>query len=330
MKKTQTLGAIAILLAAAAVAPAQEAVVWHGFVDAGYAGNFDLRNDSFGSNQVEIDLTREESPGVRLRADLEWVYDGDAWVVAVEQGFVAWRLAFWDAATFTLGKFNAPIGWELPDAPDMQQATHGLLFTYAAPTNLTGAMLAGSLGAALDWKAYAANGWDRDVENNGVKTWGGRLGYTRAGRGGIGISVISGEEDDAQAVPRTVVDVDLTWNPCKRLALGAEFNHGEASVGGEDGDWTGFMVVAHVRANDWLGVTGRFDTLDDPDDLLFATGLPGRHCSYTLAPVFQAGPALRALVELRLDTADQDVFADRDGADRQTTTSAAFTLTHTF
>ena len=46
----------------------------------------------------------------------------------------------------TFGKFNAPIGFELLDAPDMYQYSHSLVFSRGLPTNLTGAMLAMDLG----------------------------------------------------------------------------------------------------------------------------------------------------------------------------------------
>jgi hypothetical protein len=326
-----TMAALAVLiLMSAGTAPAQTPVEFSGFVDAGWSGNLDRRDDAFTVNQAEVDVTRAWNDQGDLRLDLEWVHDGTAWTTAVEQGWLSWRLPG-RAAAFTLGKFNAPIGWELPDAPDMLQHTHGLLFSYCAPSNLTGLMFASPLGAAgFDLKVYAANGWDQDVETNGVKTFGGRIGWAVDGRGGLGVSVISGEDDPEQAVGRTVVDVDATFTPTDRLTLGAEFSLGSVDAGAGDAGWTGFMVMAHLALNERTGLTGRFDTLDDADDVIFGTGSGQNRSSLTIAPVFTLGEGMRALAELRFDMSDEDVFVDNDGMPKDSTTSAAFTMTYSF
>lgn len=331
MKKMTAAALAALALAWVAASPAQTPPVGvSGFVDAGWSGNLDRRDDAFTVNQAEIDVTRAWDGRGDLRLDLEWVHDGTAWTTAVEQGWLAWRLPG-RGATITLGKFNAPIGWELPDAPDMLQHSHGLLFTYCTPTNLTGLMFASPLGAGgFDLKAYAANGWDQDVETNGVKTFGGRLGWTRTGRGGLGVSVISGEDDPLQAAGRTVVDVDATFTPHDRLTLGAEFNLGKIDAGAGDLGWTGLMVMAHAKLGADVGLTGRFDTIDDADDAIFGAGAGQRRSSLTVAPVFSLGEGMRALAELRLDLSDREAFTDRNGAAIETTTSAAFTLTYAF
>jgi hypothetical protein len=166
-------------------------------------------------------------------------------------------------------------------------------------------MFASPLGAAgCDLKVYAANGWDRDVETNGVKTCGGRLGWTVDGRGGLGLSIISGEDDPGQSVKHTVVDVDATFTPSERLTLGAEFSLGSLDDGATDAGWTGFMVMAHTELNETLGLTGRFDALDDADDAIFGAGAGQRRSSLTVAPELALGEGMRALTELRLDMSD--------------------------
>ena len=331
-----TAAALAVLiLMSAGAAPAQTPVEFSGFVDAGWSGNLDRRDDAFTVNQAEVDVTRAWNDQGDLRLDLEWVHDGTTWTTAVEQGWLSWRLPG-HAAAVTLGKFNAPIGWELPDAPDMLQHSHGLLFTYCAPTNLTGLMFASPLGAAgFDLKVYAANGWDQDVETNGVKTFGGRFGWASADRGGLGISVISGKDDPGQSVSRTVLDVDATYLPTARLTLGAELSLCSVDAGTGSPGWTGVMVVAHAKMSTALGLTARFDTVSldtvgAEDDLAFAAGFGERRSSLTIAPVFTLGEGMRALAELRLDMSDEDAFVDHDGTPKDSTTSAAFTMTYSF
>lgn len=330
MNRTIAAALAVLILTSAGTAPAQTPVEFSGFVDAGWSGNLDRRDDAFTVNQAEIDVTRAWDERGDLRLDLEWVHDGAVWTAAVEQGWLSWRLPG-RAAAFTIGKFNAPIGWELPDAPDMLQFSHGQLFTYCAPTNLTGLMFASPLGAGGgDLKVYAANGWDQDIESNGVKTFGGRLGWSVDGRGGLGLSVISGEDDPGQSIKRTVVDVDATFTPSERLTLGAEFSLGSLDDGATDAGWTGFMVMAHAKLNGTLGLTARFDTLDDADDAIFGAGAGQRRSSLTVAPVLALGEGMRALAELRFDQSDEDAFVDRDGQALDTTTSAALTMTYGF
>jgi hypothetical protein len=67
-----------------------------------------------------------------LRADLEWVKSGAEWALAVEQGYLDYLPSFAPALTFTLGRFNAPIGFELLDAPDMYQFSRPRLL-YGCP-----------------------------------------------------------------------------------------------------------------------------------------------------------------------------------------------------
>ncbi|MDO9170815.1 MAG: hypothetical protein Q7W29_03190, partial [bacterium] len=79
-----------------------------------------------------------------------------------------------------------------------------------------------------------------------------------------------------------------------------------------------------------MGLTGRFDTLDDADDVIFGAGSGQSRSSLTIAPVFALGEGMRALAELRLDMSDEDAFVDHDGTPKGSTTSAAFTMTYSF
>jgi len=161
----------------AGTAHAEDALQLAGFATASYSGNFDRRTAEFKLDQAELDLSRDLSPQGSIRVDLEWVADGQDWVAAVEQGWLAYKPEFTTELTLTGGRFNAPIGFESLDQPDMFQISHGLLFTYCTPSNLTGAMAGLGLGHGLDAKVYAANDWDLNSESNGSPTYGGRVGW---------------------------------------------------------------------------------------------------------------------------------------------------------
>ena len=314
----------------AGTAHAEDTLQLGGFATASYSGNFDRRAAEFKLDQAELDVSRDLSPQGSIRVDLEWVADGQDWVAAVEQGWLAYKPAFTTSLTLTGGRFNAPIGFESLDQPDMFQITHGLLFTYCTPSNLTGAMAGLGLGHGLDAKVYAANDWDLNSENNASPTFGGRLGWAGNEKVAGGVSVITGMRDPGQRLRESVLDVDLTVTPTARLVLGAEFNGCQADLSGQDASWAGFMVMAHWKAHERLGLTGRYDLVDDSDDLLFGSGLEERRSSATLATIVTLGPGMRFFGELRMDMSDHDVFTDHDGEATSSTLGGAVNLTYVF
>ena len=324
----RTAGLLATLAAGAAHADGPLQLT--GFATASYGGNFDRRTAQFSLDQAEIDASHELSPNGTVRVDLEWVWDGQAWAVAVEQGWLAYKPEFASQLTLTAGRFNAPIGFESLDPPDMYQITHGLLFTYCTPSNFTGAMATVGLGQGVDVKAYAANDWDLNSENNGSPTFGGRLGWASDGRLSGGVSLVSGMRDPAQEIRHTVLDLDLTYTPGARVTFGAELNGCQASVGGSDASWAGFLVMAHWKLHERLGLTGRYDWVDDGDDLLFGSGLQEQRSSATLAPVVTLGPGMRLLGELRVDLSNEDVFTGDDGDAKSSTLAGAVNMTYSF
>jgi len=132
------------------------------------------------------------------------------------------------------------------------------------------------------------------------------------------------------AFERTVFDVDLMLTPVPALVLGGEFNLGSADMGTVESEWKGFLAMAHYDFNDWLGVTGRFDWFDDPDDFVFGSGLQETRTAITVAPTFVWGDGMGALVELRVDGSSEDVLVDKDGEAQGSTTQLAFEMTYSF
>ena len=242
-----------------------------GFVDASYTyTNFDDSN-TFGLDQVEIDLSRNLGDIGSLRADLEWVSDGEGgFTLDAEQGYVTLDLGLGreegDYPTLTFGKFNAPIGFELLDAPDMYQYSHSLVFNNGLPTNLTGAMLAMDLGGGIDVVVHLTNGWDQNVDSNTDKMIGARFGYSHEVMGGIGFSLMRGDQE-LPIVNRavnpvgnlTVYDIDLTLTPAPGLIIGGEYNNGKREFEEPDLEinWNGYMVMAHYASYRRHGVNGQ-------------------------------------------------------------------------
>ena len=341
---------LAALMLAAFPAAAQEngdsavsgLVEISGFVDASYTySNLDDSN-TFGLDQVEIDLSRNLGDIGSLRADLEWVSDGEGgFTLDAEQGYVTLDLGMGrgegNYPTLTFGKFNAPIGFELLDAPDMYQYSHALVFDNGLPTNLTGAMLSMDLGGGIDVVVHLTNGWDQNVDANTNKMIGGRLGYSHEEMGGIGFSAMRGDEEGLVG-NLTVYDVDLTLTPSTRLIIGGEYNNGKTELDQVDveNSWNGFMVMAHYSLNDVMGLTGRYDYFSWETSRIAARRIgaqdhpPGNvevsQQALTIAPTFALTDGLGFLMELRRDFSDDEIFGDGE----KSMVNFAFEMTYSF
>ncbi len=322
------LGTLLLLAGAVVTAHAADGLQMTGFASAAWSGEAERRAARFNFEQAELDLQRELSPQASVRADLEWVWDGEAWAGAVEQGWLAYRPQVLPRLTLTGGRFNAPIGFEALDPPDLQQVSHGLLFTWATPAYLTGAMATGDLGHGLELKAYAVNDWDLNGESNASPTLGGRLGWTRTGLA-CGGSVIHALRDSFQTLRQTVFDADFSCTAVPRVLLGAELNGCIADADGVDASWAGVLLVANVTLNPRASFTARWDLLDDSDGLAFGTGGERRQ-SVTGAAVWTLAPGMRLLAELRADLSDHDVFTDHAGKPCSSVRSGALRLVGTY
>ncbi|MCK5147651.1 outer membrane beta-barrel protein [bacterium] len=296
-----------------------------GFVDASYFFDHASNKNSFGLDQVEIDFEKLFGGKGSIRADLEWVSDGaGGMALEAEQGYVKY-------GCMTFGKFNAPIGFELLDAPDMFQFSHALVFNFGLPTNLTGIMFNHDFNNGLDIALHLSNGWDQNVDINKGKTFGGRVGYAFGGdKGGLGLSLIRGAQNGPEGEYLTVLDVDLTFNPVPALTIGGEFNKGSDYVAGLTVDWIGFLLMTHYDFTEKTGLTFRYDFFDDIDGARLGSGVAEKRQALTFAPTFSLGDGMAALFEFRIDFSDQEVFTDKDGSPSKSSAGAAFEMIYLF
>lgn len=352
---------LAVLMLAAFPAAAQEdgdsaisgLVEISGFVDASYTYNNIDDANTFGLDQVEVDLSRNLGDIGSLRADLEWVSDGEGgFTLDAEQGYVTLDLGMGrgegNYPTLTFGKFNAPIGFELLDAPDMYQYSHALVFDNGLPTNLTGAMLSMDLGGGIDVVVHLSNGWDQNVDANTNKMIGGRLGYSHEELGGIGFSAMRGDEEGLVG-NLTVYDVDLTLTPAPGLIIGGEYNNGSTDLDDvleKESSWNGYMVMAHYSVNDVLGITGRYDYFTREVESNYpSAGVSTRRSgaqdhplrleetlqALTIAPTFALTDGLGFLMELRRDFSDDAIYGDPEsGEQEKSMVNFAFEMTYSF
>ncbi|MFZ5433143.1 MAG: outer membrane beta-barrel protein [Calditrichota bacterium] len=318
-----------------------------GFVDAAYFNDGNANPDAgefngFSLDQVEVDI--ESGLGDRgfLRADIEYVNGVDPVnaIDLLEQGYLQYNVPINDKQlSLTFGKFNAPIGFELLDPVDMYQYSHSEVFAYGLPTNLTGGMGFMQFSPTLALHAYIVNGWDNNTENNDAPTVGGRLGITPVEKINVGLSAITGPEQPGKdAKSRTVFDIDATVEAIDNLILGGEFNMGSeaeaADINGklEDAGWTGFTAMGHYTFNNWFGLTARLGSFSDDFGIRTGNANPKdiSLTSITISPTFTLGERMGCLLELRMDSANEEIWTDSDGNATDSRTTAAFEVTYSF
>ncbi|MBI3092456.1 MAG: outer membrane beta-barrel protein [Candidatus Tectomicrobia bacterium] len=325
----------------------------HGFVDGSFTasnredvGDGNARS-SFQIDSVELDIIKPVGNRAGFRVDLDYNRDAaGGFSVDVEQAIMSVKLGRGVMADF--GKFNVPIGWELLDAPDLYQFSHSNVFNLGIPSLATGVRLLQQPVGWFDWQVYLVNGWDTNHDNNDTKTVGGRFGFTPRKWLNVGLSAITGaEQDDDTRNNRVVLDLDYTIKPTEKLLVGGEFNYGReedepfvlAAGRTADADWFGVLITVHYDLLSWLGFTWRFDYFNDEDGARVAAfGAPllsdagGQELkSFTFAPTFKITDNLGGLLEYRHDWSSRDTYLERGGLRaRDNRDSVAVELTYKF
>ena len=123
---------------------------------------------SFGLDMVEFNVTKEVKDHASVRADIEFTENA----INLEQGYVSLTLPFSKALSFKFGKFNAPIGFEGVDAPDLFQFSHALVYDYGIPADIVGVDVSYALTDEVSLQGYVINGWNEGItaDNNNFKS----------------------------------------------------------------------------------------------------------------------------------------------------------------
>lgn len=310
---------------------AQSKLSISGFVDGSYFYNNLNNYNTFGLDQVEVDLEKSFKKSASLRTDIEWINNGSGKLLPkIEQGYVTFNPKFFSSLKLTFGKFNAPIGFESLDPPDMYQYSHALVFDYGLPTNLTGLMLFSKLGSGFNLSAYICNGWDKNAALTKTKTFGARLGYSSEKWGDLHLSVIRGPQNSIEKNTRNVFDLDFTLTPVKKIIIGGELNYGTVKTETNTLNWNGFLLMSHCDITDYLGLTLRYGFFNDQNGIRLSNGLPEKRQAYTIAPTFSLGNGLSALLEFRLDVSDKNIFNQAGNNYRKSLLTMAFEVTYSF
>ena len=304
------------------------------------------RTNSFTAGKVGVSLFKPVGDAY-LFAQLTTALDGSGEAATeIDNLLVSWTPRTANRWTVAFGRFDSPIGFERDDEPLNLIPTNSFNFTYARPGKLTGVQLHYTASPRLDVWAVAANGWDVAVDNNRGKTALARAQFIPIPWVTVGVTGVYGpEQASTDRLQRSLLSSDLTVDRGP-LILGAELNLGrERTSGSANATWRGAAGTVFLRVARKLGVTARYDQLEDTDGLL--TGTPQILRSVTVGPMWYFSSAregifsniehtrfhlpqiaLRAAV--RADWSSQPFFAEAGGALQGSNTTGVLELVYVF
>jgi len=272
--------------------------------------------------------------------------DGEA-STEIDNLLVSWTPQRANRWAVGFGRFDAPIGFERDDEPLNLIPTNSFTFTYARPTKLTGLQVHYTASPRFDVWAAAADGWDVATDNNRGKTALARVQWMLTPWVTLGVTGVYGPERDASdAHQRALFSSDLTIDR-GRVIVGAEVNLGREQEGGAGGapTWRGAAATAFLRMTRTVGVTVRYDQLEDTDGLL--TGTPQIARSVTVGPMWffssaREGifsniehtrfhlPQVAVRAAIRADWSSTPFFTDVTGAPQRSNTKGVLELVYVF
>jgi hypothetical protein len=302
------------------------------------------RGNTFTAGKVGLSLFKPVGDAY-LFAQLTTALKDGASSTEIDNLLVSWTPHAANKWSVAFGRFDAPIGFERDDEPLNLIATNSFNFTYARPGKLTGVQVHYTASPRLDVWAVAANGWDVTVDNNRGKTGLARVQWMPIPWVTLGLTGVYGpERDSTEANQRSLLSGDLTIDR-GRVIVGAEANLGKEQQSGGNPTWRGAAVTGFVRVTRHVGLTARYDQVEDTDGLL--TGTPQILRSVTVGPMWYFSSAhegifsniehtrfhlpqiaLRAAV--RADWSSTPFFTDATGAPQSSNTKGVIEVVYVF
>lgn len=316
-------------------------------------GTYDrnLAENTVTGSKVAVSLFRPWSDQLYLFGQLTThleTGDGEPAHTAIEIDnlIVNWTPAGASALTLSVGRFDAPLGYERDDEPLNLIPTGSFTFGLARPVKFTGMMTRYSVSPRVTLLGLVANGWNEEVDNNSGKTGGLRVQVFPASGLAVALGALYGpEEDGTNGAQRTLLSSDATLQPVPALVLQVEAHRGLQRDGGANLAWTGAVGTLFWRVRRSVGISVRGEVFDDADGA--RTGTPQTLRSLTISPWYfyrEAQEGVFSNVELttfrlaafslrpavRFDRSDQPFFEDRDGALKRSNLTAVVELVYLF
>jgi hypothetical protein len=302
------------------------------------------RSNTFTAGKLGVSLFKSVGDAY-VFAQLTTALEDGASSTEIDDLLVSWTPHSANRWSLGFGRFDAPIGFERDDEPLNFVSTNSFNFTYARPSKLTGLQVHYTVSPRLDVLAAAANGWDVTQDNNRGKTALARVQWIPIPWVTLGFTGVYGpERDSSDAHQRSLLSTDLTVDR-GRLILGAEANLGKEQESGGNPTWRGAALTGFWRVTRHVGVTARYDQLEDTNGLL--TGTPQILRSVTVGPMWYFSsaregifsniehtrfhlPQVAVRAAIRADWSSTPFFTDANGAPQRSNTKAVVELIYVF
>jgi len=302
------------------------------------------RSNTFTAGKLGVSLFKSVGDAY-VFAQLTTALENGASSTDIDNLLVSWTPHTANKWSLGFGRFDAPIGFERDDEPLNFIPTNSFNFTYARPAKLTGVQVHYTASPRVDMWAVAANGWDVTQDNNRGKTALARVQWIPIPWVTLGFTGVYGpERDSSDAHQRSLLSTDLTVDR-ERLILGAEANLGKEQESGGNPTWRGAALTGFWRVTRHVGVTARYDQLEDTHGLL--TGTPQILRSVTVGPMWYFSsaregifsniehtrfhlPQVAVRAAIRADWSSTPFFADANGAPQSSNTKAVVELVYVF
>ena len=303
-----------------------------------------IRSNTFTAGKIGVSFFKPVGDAY-LFAQLTTALEDGASSTEIDNLLVSWTPHSANKWSLAFGRFDAPIGFERDDEPLNLIPTSSFTFTYARPGKLTGVQVHYTASSRVDVWGVVANGWDVTVDNNRGKTGLARIQWIPIPWVTLGFTGVYGpERDSSDASQRSLFSSDLTIDR-GRVIVGAEANFGREQRGGGNPSWRGAAVTGFLKMSRHVGLTARYDQMEDTDGLL--TGTPQILRSVTVGPMWYFSTAregifsniehtrfhlpqvaLRAAV--RADWSSAPFFTDATGALQSSNTKGVLELVYVF
>lgn len=302
------------------------------------------RSNTFTAGKLGVSLFKSVGDAY-VFAQLTTALENGASSTDIDNLLVSWTPHSANKWSLGFGRFDAPIGFERDDEPLNFIPTNSFNFTYARPAKLTGVQVHYTASPRVDMWAVAANGWDVTQDNNRGKTALARVQWIPIPWVTLGFTGVYGpERDSSDAHQRSLLSTDLTVDR-GRLIVGAEANVGKEQESGGNPTWRGAALTGFWRVTRHVGVTARYDQLEDTHGLL--TGTPQILRSVTVGPMWYFSsaregifsniehtrfhlPQVAVRAAIRADWSSTPFFADANGAPQSSNTKAVVELVYVF
>jgi len=305
---------------------------------------FDVKHDQFSLASLQVNFSKAPKEGSPMGFTLSLAAGKNQDIINsaepggtepyryIQQAYVSYLLPK-SGATVDLGKFLTWIGYEGIVSAGNDAYSLSDLFFVAQPIYHTGVRVSAPLSSGFTGSAYLVNGWNEVEDSNGAKSYGatlaksfGKTSVTTSYYGGVeGASTTNGFAVPGQTSVQLgdlIVVHQLT--PSLKLALNADYGSANGvSAGDPSGHFSGIAGYVKNQFSPSLAGTLRYETVSDPNGL--RTGFDSHLNSITACVEYSVTSNALFRLELRRDTANQNLFESDSGPKDQRTT---LTLAH--